>query len=150
MDQEYPKTRFFFEKRKKSSKMQKLENIKGYAKISGTPFDQRSPIHWEAWFPPYILRQNQQKKKNIFLRADFRPLPNKNVQILDHFFQLLFPKDSESLKILDIRLQEVGAKRQLNGTSRSEHTDGHTHRQTHRRTNRLIESIGPGGQCFEN
>ena len=55
------------------------------------------------------------KKKKIW-RGDFRPLPNKNVQMLDHFFQLLFPKDSESLKILDIRLREMGAKRPLNGT----------------------------------
>ena len=46
------------------------------------------------------------------------PLPNKNVQMLDHFFPLLFLKDSESLKILDIRLREVGAKRLLNGTSK--------------------------------
>jgi hypothetical protein len=45
--------------------------------------------------------------------SDFRPLPNKNVQMLDHFFPLLFPKDSESLKIL-----EVGAKRPLKGTSK--------------------------------
>ena len=59
-------------------------------------------------------------KKNFFARGDFRPLPNKNVQMLDHFFQLLFPKDSESIKILDIRLREVGAKRPLNGTSKVE------------------------------
>ena len=58
------------------------------------------------------------KKNNIFLRGDFRPLPNKNVQMLDHLFPLLFPKDSESLKILDIQLWEVGAKRPLNGTSK--------------------------------
>ena len=37
-------------------------------------------------------------KKNFFLRGDFWPLPNKNVQMLDHFFSLLFPKDFESLK----------------------------------------------------
>ena len=52
------------------------------------------------------------------MSIDFRPLPNKNVQMLDHFFPLLFPKDSESLKILDIRLREVGAQRPLNGTSK--------------------------------
>jgi hypothetical protein len=52
------------------------------------------------------------------LRGDFRPLPNKNVQMLDHFFPLLFPMDYESLKILDIRLWEVGAKRPLKGTSK--------------------------------
>ena len=57
-------------------------------------------------------------KKNFFFRGDFRPLPNKNVQLLDHFFTLLFPKNSEYLKILDIRLREVGAKRPLNGTSK--------------------------------
>ena len=57
-------------------------------------------------------------KKKLFLRGDFRQLPNKNVQMLDHFFPLLFLKNSESLKILDIRLWEVGAKRPLNGTSK--------------------------------
>ena len=55
-------------------------------------------------------------KKNFFLRGDFRPLPKKNVQMLDHFLPLLFPKDSESLKILDIRHREVGAKRPLKKT----------------------------------
>ena len=75
------------------------------------PFDHRSIIHREAWFPPCFVRQIQQQKKQLFLRGDFRPLPNKNVQMLDHFFPLLFPKDSKSLKILDIRVREVGAKR---------------------------------------
>ena len=65
-----------------------------------------------------------------------------------HFFPLLFPKDSESLKILDIRLREMGAKRPLNGTSKSEQT--HTHTHTDIWTNWLIESIGPEGRCFEN
>ena len=36
--------------------------------------------------------------------------------MLDHFFPLLFPKESEYLKILDIRLREVGAKRPLKKT----------------------------------
>ena len=44
------------------------------------------------------------------MRGDFRPFSDKNVQMLDHFFPLLFPKDSESLKIFDIRLREVGQK----------------------------------------
>ena len=70
-------------------------------------------------------------KKTLFLRGDFRPLPNKNIQMLDQFFPLLFPKDFESLKILDIRLWEVGAKRPLNGTSKvNKHTDRRTYRQT--------------------
>ena len=71
--------------------------------------------------------------------------------MLDHFFPLLFPKNSESLKLFDIRLREVGAKRPLNGTSKvKRHTNRHTNRQTDRRTFRLIESIGPEGRCFEN
>ena len=65
-----------------------------------------------------------------FLRGNFRPLPSKNVQILDHFFPLLFPNNSESLKILDIRLWEGGAKRPLNRTSKSEQTDTQTDTQT--------------------
>jgi hypothetical protein len=45
------------------------------------------------------------------------------------FFPLLFPKDSESLKILDIQLREVGAKRPLNATSK-------INRQTYTQTNK--------------
>ena len=58
-----------------------------------------------------------------------------------HFFPLLFPKDSESLKILDIRLREVGEKRPLNGTSRSEHTQ--TDRWTDKSTYRKHLPWGP-------
>ena len=39
-------------------------------------------------------------------------------QIWDHFFPLLFPKDSENLKSLDIGLWEVRAKRRLNGVNK--------------------------------
>ena len=78
------------------------------------------------------------------LRGDFRPLANKNVQTLDHFFPLLFPKDSESLKILDIRLREVGAKRPLNGTSKvNRQTDTHTHRYMDKSTYRKHRLKGP-------
>ena len=102
------------------------------------PFDQRSLIHQEAWFPPCFVRQNQ--PKTFYLFVHFRPFPNQNVQV---FFPLLFPMDSASLKILDIQLQEVGAKRRLNGTSK-------VNTRTDRRTNRLIECMGPEGRCFEN
>ena len=64
--------------------------------------------------------------------------------MLDHFFPLLFHKDSKSLKILDIQLLEVGAKRPLNSTSKvNRQTNRQTDGQTHRWTFRLIESIGP-------
>ena len=51
------------------------------------------------------------KKK---LRLFYTLLWSKSLEIWDHFFPLLFPKDSENLKSLDIGLWEVGAKRRLN------------------------------------
>ena len=68
----------FFEKRKKSSKTQKLKKVQSYANISDMPFNQRSLIHRKKWFLPCFVRQNQQKN-NFFLHGDFRPLPNQNV-----------------------------------------------------------------------
>ena len=63
--------KFLEKKQKKSSKTKKLKNVLKYGKISNTPFDKRSLIHREAWFPP---RQNQPEKKYFFCLA-----------ILDHF-----------------------------------------------------------------
>ena len=54
-------------------------------------------------------------KKNLFRSGNFTPFMSNSFQIGDHFFSLLFPKDSENLKSLDIGLLEVGAKRRLNG-----------------------------------
>ena len=74
---------------------------------------------WKKW-----------RKKTFFCDAIFNNL-KKNVHIWDHFFPLLFPKDFESLKILDIRLWEVGAKIPLNGTSKvNKQTDTQTDVQT--------------------
>ena len=58
-------------------------------------------------FKWYLKREPLKNKsvKNFFRRGVFRPFLNKNVQIWDQFFPLLFPKNSESLKILDIRLR---------------------------------------------
>ena len=83
-------------------------------------------------------------KKNFVLRGDFRQFSNKSVHIWDHLFPLLFPKDSGSLKILDIRLREVGAKRPLNGTSKvNRQTDRRTHIQTDISTYRKHRPRGP-------
>ena len=59
---------------------------------------------------------------------------------------LLFLRDSESLKILDIRLREVRGKKTIKRYLKSEQT----FTQTDGRTYQFIESIGPEGQCFEN
>ena len=68
----------FFEKQKNSSKTQKLKNVKKYAKISDTPFDQRSLIHREARFPggPRIPknRKNHPKSKNSKTSRDMPKL----------------------------------------------------------------------------
>jgi hypothetical protein len=78
------------------------------------------------------------------MRGDLRQFSNKNVHIWDHFFSLLFPKDSESLKILDIRLREVRAKRPLNGTSKvNRQTDTRTDGQTDISTYRKHRPRGP-------
>ena len=60
---------------------------------------------------------------------------------------LLFPKNSQYLKSLDIGLWEVGAKGPLNGVGKC---DGQTDRQTNILTIQIIESIGPEGRYFEN
>ena len=45
-----PQNSFLF-KRRKSPKTLKLRNVQKYDKISNTPFNQRSLIHRETWFP---------------------------------------------------------------------------------------------------
>ena len=81
----------------------------------------------------------QNLPQNNFLHGNFTPFFSKSFQI-GPLLPLLFPKDSESLKILDIRLWEVGrAKRCLNGISKinrqtGRQTHGHTGRQTHGHT----------------
>ena len=45
--------------------------------------------------------------------------------MLDHFFPLLLPKDSESLKIFDIRLREVGQKDRRTDGQTDGQTEGH-------------------------
>ena len=60
----------------------------------------------------------------------------KQFQTWDHFFPLLIPKDSKSLISLQSVLQEVGAKRCFNGTSKSERRDGQIHGQTNTGTNK--------------
>ena len=53
----------------------------------------------------------------------------KQFPIRDHLFPLLFPKDSEYQKSLDIGLREVGEKRPLNGVREC---DGQTDKQTNK------------------
>ena len=69
------------------------------------------PMRIEAPIPKKILLCKAKfSKKKLFLRGDFTPFISKSFQIWDRFFPLLFPKDSENLKSLDIGLWEMGEK----------------------------------------
>ena len=136
MDQEYPKNPSFFLRKKiiQNAKTQKRLEICQYKwytlrpEVSNPSGSVVSTIFFKA----------NSEKILFFLHCDFRPLPRKNVQMWDHFFPFLFPKD-------------VGAKRPLNSTSKvNGQRNKKTDRQTHIWTFRLIESIGPEGRCFEN
>ena len=70
--------------------------------------------------------------------------------MLDHFFPLLLPKDSESLKNIGHPTSGSGGKKTVKRYLKSEQTDKQKDKHTDRRTFRLIESIGPEGRCFEN
>ena len=78
-----------------------------------------------------MFKQSEQMKKSVkknFCCGDFTPFMGNSCQIWDHFFQLLFPKDSENLNTLDIWLWEVGAKKTVKGVRNSD-------RQTNKQTN---------------
>ena len=64
-----------------------------------------------------VVRQNSPKNK-LLVRCNFTPFMSKRFTIRDHFFPLLFPKNSEYLKSLDIGFQEVGAKKRLKGVNK--------------------------------
>ena len=71
-------------------------------------------------------RQNQQKN-NFFFSGDFRPLPNKNVQMLDHFFPFRISKNighptsgSGGKKTVKWYLKSEQKDKQ-----KDKHTDGH-------------------------
>ena len=83
------------------------------------------------------------KKKLFFLFVDFRPLPNKNAQICDHFFTLLFPKDSKYLKNIGHSTAGSGSKKTFERYLKSEQTDTRTDGQTDKLTYRKHRPRGP-------
>ena len=90
-----PKNPIFFKNKKKSSKTQELKKVQRYAKMSDTPFNQRSLIHREAWFPPCFVRQNQQKK-TFFCAA-----------IFDNFQTKLFKSETTSFHYFSPRIPNL-------------------------------------------
>ena len=83
-------------KTEKKSNTEKLKNVQRYAKISNMPFDQRSVIHREAWFPPCFVGQNQQKTI-LFFKA----------LILDHFPTNMFNSETTSLQHYSPRIPNL-------------------------------------------
>ena len=68
------------------------------------------------------------QKKNLFWRGDFTLFIGKSFQISDHFFPLLLPMDSKSLKKIGHPISGSGGKKKFK---------------------RYLKSIGPEGRCFE-
>ena len=64
-----------------------------------------------------LVRQNS-SKIHFFLHGNLTPFMSKSIQIEDHFFSLVIPKDSENLKNFDIGLWEGEVKRRLNGVNK--------------------------------
>ena len=79
------------------------------------------------------------------MRGDFTPFISKSFQIWDHFFPLLFPNNSKSLKNVGHPTSRSGGKETFKRYLKSEQTHRHTYTHTHIWTNRLIESNRPRG-----
>ena len=73
------------------------------------------------------IKPKNGERKTIKMCGDFTPFIGKSFQMWDHFFLLIFPNDSESLKFLDLQLWELAAKRRWNSTSK---VNRRTDRQT--------------------
>ena len=76
------------------------------------------PMRMVAPIPEILLVRQNSPKNDLFLCGNFTPFISKSFQIWDHFFPLLFHKNSKNLKSLDIWLREVGAKKRLNGVNK--------------------------------
>ena len=132
----------FVKNGKKSSKTQKLQNVQKYAKISDTPFDQRSLIHREAWFPPCFVRQNQHKKKKFVRR--FQTTSKQKCSNVRLLLYITFPQGFRISKNIGHPTSGNGGKKPLNGTSKvNRHTDKQTDKQTDILTYRKHRPRGP-------
>ena len=99
----------FFLNEKKSPKTQKLRNVQKYDKIRDTPFNQRSVIHREAWFPTCFVRQNQQKKL-FFLARQFQTTFKLKCSNLRPLLSITFPQGFQISKNIGHRTLGSGGK----------------------------------------
>ena len=124
-----PQNPNLLKKLKKSSKTEKLKKVQKYAKISSMPFDQRSLIHQEAWFPPCFVRQNQPKKKNCMAILDHFQKKCSNLRPL---LSITFPQGFQISKNIVHPTSGSGGTKMFKRYLKSEHTDGQTDTQTRR------------------
>ena len=113
------------------------------------PFDQRSLIHREAWFPPCFVRQNQSFFFS-FSVWQFYITSKLKCSNLRSLLSITFPQGFRISKNIGHPTSGSGSKKTVKPYLKIEQTDRQTHTQTHIWTFRLIESIGPEGRCFEN
>ena len=104
------------------------------------PFDQRSLIHWETWFPPCLVKKKSSKK----------PTSKQKCLNVTPLLSITFLQGFRISKNIGHPTSESGGKKTVKRYLKSEHTQRQTNTQTDIWTFRLIESIGPEGRCFEN
>ena len=113
--------------------MRKIKNVQRYANISDIPFDQRSLIHQEAWFPPCFVRQNQQKKL-FFLARRFQTTFTQQCSNMRPLVSSTFPQGFRISKKFG---DWTSGNRPTRGLEKTDIFG-------YRRTLRLIERIGLG------
>ena len=109
--------------------MQKPKNVQRYAKISDTPFDQRSLTHREAWFPPCCVRQNHQKKK---IARRFQTTSKQKCSNVRQLLFITFPQEFRISKNIGHPTSGSGGKKIVKRYLKSEQTHTGTHKQTDR------------------
>ena len=102
------------------------------------PLNQRSLIHWEAWFPTCFVRQNQ-PKKTFFFFWQFKTTSKLKCSNLRPLLSSTFPQGFRISKNFGHPTLGSGGKIGLKIYHMKRDI-----RQTHRRTSRLYERIGQG------
>ena len=136
-----PKNPIFLKNGKKSSKMQKLKNVQRYGKISDTPFDQRSLIHREAWFPggpripknPIFLKNGKNLPKRSAAQR-FQTTFKQKCSNIRPLLSITFPQGFRISKNIGHPTSGSGGKKTVKRYLKSEQTKTQTDGQTNTQT----------------
>ena len=95
-----------------------FKNFEHWTSISGV----KKTTKWSK-----LMKKKKSIKKTFFLRrSHFTPFLSKKVHTWDHFFPLLFPKDSKYLKVWTLDLGKMGEERPFTGVNKVWRTDKRT------------------------